>query len=58
MPAQLVYYLLAKEFGVPPWVVADAPAGDVFQAIEIYALVKEGEAVRAKIQNSKRRSHS
>jgi len=43
IPTQLVYYLLGREFGVPPWVIADADAGDVLQAIQIFAILKEVE---------------
>jgi len=28
----IVIHLLAKEFGVPPWVIADGPADEVMQA--------------------------
>jgi hypothetical protein len=29
---ELIYHLVGKEFGVPPWIVEEAEAGDVMRA--------------------------
>lgn len=29
---ELIYHLVGKEFGIPPWIVEDAEAGDVMRA--------------------------
>jgi hypothetical protein len=46
VPGPLVFHLLGKAYGVPPWVIANAPAGDVLQAWEVYNLWTEGENKR------------
>lgn len=53
VPPQLIYYLLGREFGVPPWVIADANAGDVMQALDIFTILKEVE--NRKIASSHRK---
>jgi hypothetical protein len=37
-PAELIFYLVAREFGQLPWVIADAPLGEVMKT---YALMNE-----------------
>jgi hypothetical protein len=47
-PAELAFYILAKEFGVAPWEVAEAPLDEVARALAITAAIRKGEAARQK----------
>jgi hypothetical protein len=46
--AELAFHLVAKEYGIAPWEVAEAPLADVMQALEIMGSISKGEAARAK----------
>ena len=46
--AELAFHLVAKEYGIAPWEVADAPLADVMQALEIMGAIGKGETARAK----------
>jgi hypothetical protein len=42
---------VAKEFGIPPWDVAEAPLADVLEALEIMGAIRKGEAAQARRSN-------
>jgi len=44
----LAFYILAKEFGVAPWEVAEAPLDEVMRALAITAAIRKGEEARSK----------
>ena len=50
-PAALAFYLVAKEFGIPPWAVAEAPLADVMETLEIMGAIRKGEAAQARRSN-------
>lgn len=47
-PAELAFYILAKEFGVAPWEVAEAPLEEVMRALALTAAIRKGEEARQK----------
>jgi hypothetical protein len=50
-PPELSFWILAKEFGIGPWEVAEAPLSEVLKALEILSAVRKGEAQRAERSN-------
>jgi hypothetical protein len=49
--AELAFYIVAKEFGIGPWEVAEAPLADVLQTLEIMGAISQGQASRARRSN-------